>query len=87
MDPEFDIAFMSGGCGWPAECLNQPDSPLLAAKLAEAFDRVRHTWQAASPAEREEFWNWVCEELWEPPPPILPKKRTSAKVNRALPRS
>jgi hypothetical protein len=36
------------------------DSPPLAHRLTEAFNRVRYTWEVASLSEREAFISWLC---------------------------
>src|SRR4051794_41106141 len=44
-----EFAFTRSGCGWPSDCLDDPDAPPLAARLAEAFAHARDIWQAATP--------------------------------------
>jgi len=61
-----DFAFTRGGCGWPADTLDDPERPALAARLADAFDQARQVWEASTPAERKEFWAWLCSD--EPKP-------------------
>ena len=62
MEFPIEFAFMRGGCGWSAECLNSPESPPLAARLAKAFNAVGEIWKNASATEREEFWKWAETE-------------------------
>lgn len=57
-----EFAFTRGGCGWPSDCLDDPDAPPLALRLAEAFRQTRAVWDSATPAERKEFWAWICTE-------------------------
>ena len=57
-----EFAFTRAGCGWPADCLDDPDRPPLAARLADAFEHVRDVWEQATPAERKEFWRWLCDD-------------------------
>ena len=57
-----DFAFTRAGCGWPADCLDDPERPVLAMRLAQAFANARQVWEAATPAERKEFWTWLCDE-------------------------
>jgi hypothetical protein len=61
-----DFAFTRGGCGWPADCLDDADRPALAGRLADAFDQARQIWETATPAERAEFWAWLCPEEHQP---------------------
>jgi hypothetical protein len=61
-DNEFSIAIMrNGGIGIGSGALNRSDRPLLAMRIAIARDieRVRRTWSAAAPADREAFWAWL----------------------------
>lgn len=58
--PEFQIAIMLGGCGWPCDRLNERGRPPLAARFAKMFTRAHQLWADASPAEREEFWDWLA---------------------------
>jgi hypothetical protein len=57
-----EFAFTRGGCGWPSDCLDDPDRSPLAARLAEALAHAKGIWEAATPAERKEFWEWLCDE-------------------------
>jgi hypothetical protein len=66
MNDGLELAFLRCGCGWPAETLDEPDRPPLAAQLAEAFAHVRHVWEAATPEEREGFWSWLVPEAAKP---------------------
>ncbi len=62
-DAEFSIAIMrNGGIGIGAGALDRPDRPLLAVRIAKDTERVRRTWDAAAPADREAFWNWLFPE-------------------------
>ena len=59
--PQFDVAILTPSIGWPADCLADPDGPALALRLAAAFAQVRRVYDAATPAERQEFWHWLCD--------------------------
>src|SRR4051812_3503646 len=61
-----EFAFTMGLTGWPAVCLDSPERPPLAARLAAAFDHTRQVWETASLAERKEFWAWLCDGKPQP---------------------
>lgn len=57
-----DFAFTRGGVGWPADCLDEPEAPALASRLAGVFHDAQKVWDQATPAERKEFWSWLCPD-------------------------
>jgi hypothetical protein len=56
------FAFTQNGVGWPVDCLDDPEAPPIASRLADAVRRAQTVWDAATPAEQEEFWSWLCPE-------------------------
>jgi hypothetical protein len=67
MAREFDPCFLMNGCGYEGKCLDHPQRPPLAARIAEAFGLAVRAWDDASPDEREEFWGWLIGEDSAPP--------------------
>jgi hypothetical protein len=61
IEPSFSFSEGSG-IGWMANCLDDPDGPVLALRLAAAFTQVRRAWAASTPAERKDFWDWLNQD-------------------------